>query len=79
MVAAARVASVEEPVAGTADLGRPGDKTTAAALESIVVGIEAPGMAVDTAAAVNIVVVGTVATYWLLLCTASIPIYLMLS
>ncbi len=80
-VAAATVASLEAQVAGTTDLGRPGDKMTAAALNCIVVDIAAatPAMVVDTSAAGGMVVVGTVVTCWLLLCTASIPIYLVLS
>ena len=80
-VVAARVASVEELIAGTADLGRPADTMTAAALDHIVVGFVAvtPGMGIDTSAAGGMVVVGTVVTCWLLLCTASIPIYLVLS
>ena len=73
--------TLEELIAEITALGRPADTMTTAALNHIVVGIAAaaPGMAVDTSAAGGMVVVGTVVTCWLLLCTASIPIYLVLS
>jgi hypothetical protein len=72
-------AALDHIVVDIAHLGHLEDKMTAAALDHIVVGIAAPGMAVDTSAAGGMVVVGTVVTSWLLLCTASIPIHLLLS
>jgi hypothetical protein len=58
------VASVAELVAGTSDLGRPGDKMTSAALDRVVVDIAAaaPAVAADTLAAVDMIVVGIAVT-----------------